>query len=231
MSLFRYEEKFIIDRLQAEEIRMRIAAVCDVDPQAGRSGRYNIRSLYFDDYADSAYHANETGTEPRSKWRLRIYNHDPGMIRLEQKIKMHSKIRKDSAEISKDLCCRLMENADNAEYPAGDRVVNRFLTDCFTKGLRPKIIVEYNREPYVYDVGDVRITFDTGICFSDQIDRFFEEDIFRYPVQEAGRLLLEVKYTEVLPGFLHDLLDTGGLQKSTFSKYYLGRKLGRGLGI
>ena len=231
MALFRYEEKFIIDQIQAEELRMRIAAVCAVDPLTDYNGRYSIRSLYFDDYADGAYYANEMGIEPRSKWRIRIYNHNTNLIRLEQKIKVWGKIRKDSAEVSEEFCCRLMDNADIPEFPTKDRVVNRFLMDYFTKGLRPKMIVEYNREPYVYDIGDVRITFDTEICFSDQIGRFFERDVFGYPVQGIGESLLEIKYTEILPGFLHDMLDAGGLRKSAFSKYYLGRKMGRGLGI
>lgn len=231
MALFRYEEKFIIDQIQAEELRMRIAAVCDVDPLADNNGRYSIRSLYFDDYADRAYYANEMGIEPRSKWRIRIYNHDTTLIRLEQKIKVWSKIRKDGAEVSEEFCCRLMENADIPEFPTNNRVVNCFLMDYFTKGLHPRMIVEYNREPYVYDIGDVRITFDTEICFSDQIERFFDKDVFGYPIQGIGESLLEIKYTEILPGFLHDMLDAEGLRQSAFSKYYLGRRMGRGLGI
>lgn len=226
-DLFRYEKKYIINQIQEETIRIKTASICNIDYYAGRGGRYNIRSLYFDDYTDSAYNANETGTEPRSKWRIRIYNHSTLLIRLEQKIKCGGKIYKDSTELSKELCCQLLNNVNHMSYPTNDRVLNRFLTDCYTKGLSPKIIVEYDREPYVYDAGDVRITFDSNISFSEQIDRFFEKDIFLCPVMLSGKLLLEVKYTKFLPGVLYSLLDVGDLQQITFSKYYQGRRWGK----
>ena len=225
-DLFRYEKKYLISQIQEETFRMKIASVCDMDPYAGNAGRYRIRSLYFDDYTDSSYQANEMGTEPRSKWRIRTYDHNTRMIRLEQKIKMGGKIHKDSAQISEALCFDLLHDANHVDYPTDNKVLNRFLTDCFTKNLCPKIIVEYDREPYVYDAGDVRITFDSEVSFSDQVDRFFEKDIFLYPVFGLGKLLLEVKYTEFLPGILHSLLDGGDLQQTTFSKYYLARKWG-----
>lgn len=223
--LFRYEKKYIIDNIQLEEQRMRINAVCESDPHAGENGLYNIRSLYFDDYCDSGLVDNEIGIEPRSKWRLRIYNHNDSLIHLEHKIKEQGKIYKESTEVTRDFCCRFLENPDSMDYPVEDRVINRFLTECFTRGLRPKIIVEYDREPYVCDEGDVRITFDRNICCSNQVDRFFEKDLFLCPVMSLNQQLMEVKYSEFLPSHIHRALDTGRLQQSTFSKYYLSRKL------
>lgn len=223
-DLFRYEKKYFISQIQEEIFRTKIASVCNIDPYAGSAGQYRIRSLYFDDHTDSAYRSNETGTEPRSKWRIRTYDHNTQMIRLEQKIKVGGKIHKDSTEISEQLCLDLLHNVDHVKYPTDNKVLNRFLTDCFTKRLHPEIIIEYDREPYVYDDGDVRITFDREVSFSDQVYRFFEKNIFLYPIFGLGKLLLEVKYTEFLPGILHSLLDEGDLQQTAFSKYYLARK-------
>lgn len=223
--MFRTETKYIISDTQAEEIRMKISVVCKRDAYAGDKGQYNIRSLYFDDYWDSGYHANEMGVEPRSKWRIRIYDHSTKLIRLEQKIKFQGLISKESAIVTEEFCCRLLENKDQLEYPVENRVINRFLTDCFTRELAPRVIVEYDREPYVYEEGNVRITFDKAVCGSVTTDGFFSERLFLSPVMESGQQLLEVKYSEFLPGFLHQMLDTGELQQSTFSKYYLCRKM------
>lgn len=224
-ALFRCEKKYVIDRVQLEELRMRMQAVCDIDPHAGDKGYYNIRSLYFDDHYDSNYIDNEIGVEPRSKWRLRIYNYDSDLIRLERKEKFHSMIRKEAAFVTRTFCQDLLENVEKLEYPTDNRLITRFLTEIYTRGLRPKVIVEYDREPFICEAGDVRITFDKGISFSDQVERFFERNLFLCPVMEVGQQLLEVKYMEFIPSFIHNLLDTGRLQQCTFSKYYLSRKM------
>lgn len=229
--LFRYEKKYIIDSIQLEELSLRTAAVCQADPHVGELGQYNIRSLYFDDYRDSCYNDNEIGIEPRSKWRLRIYDHSDQFINLERKVKEQGKIHKESTIVSRDFCNCLLEARDEITYPVENRLVNCFLTDCFVRELRPKIIVEYDREPYVCDEGDVRITFDKNICFSGQIERFFEEELFLCPIMSSGEQLLEVKYTEFLPAFIQGVLDTGSMQQSTFSKYYLCRKVERGFNL
>ena len=226
-ALFRYEKKYMIDRVQQEELHMRMEAVCDTDPYAESSGCYNVRSLYFDDYYDSCYMDNEIGVGARSKWRLRIYDYCSDFIRLERKEKRQGMIHKMTVRVTREFCESLLEDADRVRYPTEDRFVNRFLTEYFTRGLRPKVIVEYGRKPFICEAGDVRITFDEGISFSDQVDRFFEKDLFLCPVMASGQQLLEVKYTELFPSYIHDLLDTGRLQQCTFSKYYLSRKMGR----
>lgn len=225
--LYRYENKYIIDSIQQEELRMRMQAVCDTDFHVGHQGCYNIRSLYFDDYYDSSYMDNEIGVEPRSKWRFRIYDYNSDFIRLERKEKRYGKIRKETTAVTWEFCLSLLEDANKVEYPVENELVNRFLTEIYTRGLQPKVIVEYDRIPFVCEAGDVRITFDQGICFSDQVERFFERTLFLCPVLAVGQQLLEVKYTEFLPSFVHNLLDTGRLQQCTFSKYYLSRKIER----
>lgn len=82
-------------------------------------------------------------------------------------------------------------------------------------------MAEYEREPYVHPDGDVRITIDRKICFSEEVERFFEKDIFMQPILPMGQNLLEVKYTEFLPEFVKDTLDIKHMQRITFSKYYL----------
>lgn len=228
---YRYENKYVISSIQAEELSLRTAAVCLADPHVGERGQYNVRSLYFDDYRDSCYHDNEIGIEPRTKWRLRIYDRSDRLIHLEQKRKEGGKICKESTVVSRKFCECLLESAGETDYPAEDRLVNRFLTDCYVRDLRPKVIVEYDREPYVCEDGDVRITFDRNICFSGQVEGFFDPELFLCPVMPSGQQLLEVKYTEFLPAFIQNVLDTGRLQQSTFSKYYLSRSLGKELYI
>lgn len=44
------------------------------------------------------------------------------------------------------------------------------------------------------------------------------------PVLPPGQDLLEVKYDDLLPGYIADAIEHGRMRRETFSKYYLARK-------
>ena len=50
-------------------------------------GKYEIRSLYFDNMEDKALREKLDGISVREKYRLRMYNGDTSVIRLERKVK------------------------------------------------------------------------------------------------------------------------------------------------
>ena len=93
-----------------------------------------------------------------------------------------------------------------------------------TKGLHPVVIVEYERIPYVYKNGNVRVTFDTQISSSPNITDFFSDTLPRRPIMSVGQHLMEVKFDEYLPDFIYRSLNLGKLQQTAYSKYYLCRK-------
>ena len=229
---FRDENKYLISYPQEEYLRMHLAQLCESDSHTDERNRYNIRSLYFDDYEHSAYTDNARGVDNRTKYRIRMYNCDPSVIHLECKQKVNGKIHKDKASVTQEFCEKLLQDrGEELEYPTENPLINRFLFLYHTKQLRPRVIIEYEREPYVHPYGDVRITFDRDIVFSDEVEKFFEKDIFLQPILPVGQNLLEVKYTEFLPGFVKDLLDIKQMQRITFSKYYLCEKFRRYEGV
>lgn len=229
---FRDENKYLISYPQEEYLRMHLAQLCESDSHTDERNRYNIRSLYFDDYEHSAYTDNARGVDNRTKYRIRMYNCDPSVIHLECKQKVNGKIHKDKASVTQEFCEKLLQDrGEELEYPTENPLINHFLFLYHTKQLRPRVIIEYEREPYVHPYGDVRITFDRDIVFSDEVERFFEKDLFLQPILPVGQNLLEVKYTEFLPGFVKDLLDIKQMQRITFSKYYLCEKFRRYEGV
>lgn len=220
--MLRFENKYIVSADWIELLKCRIAGICLQDDFAGNGGRYTIRSLYFDDYFGNAYRDNEIGIEPRSKFRIRIYNGRADVIFLEQKIKIGGKIHKERVRVSRELCGLLLgDEWQMIGYPTENAVFNRFLTAYHTRALRPRIIVAYDREPYVCPEGDVRITLDRNISFSEDVEHFFEKDIFLQPVTETGMDLLEVKFKDFLPDYIYRGISIRQLQQYTFSKYYL----------
>ena len=70
-ELFRNEWKYLISVGEKELLRLRMSPFLHLDPHADEGG-YMIRSLYFDDYWNSAYEEKESGVLMRKKYRIRI---------------------------------------------------------------------------------------------------------------------------------------------------------------
>jgi hypothetical protein len=91
-----------------------------------------------------------------------------------------------------------------------------------TGGLRPRVIVAYERKAYVFEPGNTRITFDRNVRASSRIEDFGSADI-SYDFLNEYENVLEVKYDEFIPDFLLQLLELGNLQQTSYSKYQLCR--------
>lgn len=221
---YRHELKYVVTASQLALLENRMKGLVSLDSHVGPAGMYRIRSLYFDDYYDSCYIENEIGTDPREKFRIRIYNADPGRISLELKRKEHGMTQKLSCPLTREQCEELMRGRPlppDGSYPPVLQKLNLLMR---TRMMKPKVIVEYDRVPFVDKLGNTRITLDKNIMSSDDILRFLEPEIHRRPVMEAGRHILEVKYDEFLPDYIYRNLQLNSLRQTAFSKYYLCRR-------
>lgn len=221
---FRHEMKYLISAAQIPLLKSRISCLMQLDAHAGADGKYTIRSLYFDDYQNRCYYENENGTDPREKYRIRIYNHSAERITLECKRKERGKTHKTSCPLSREQAEQLIQGKPLQLTEELPPLLKKFTLEMRTRGLRPVVIVEYERIPYVYKNGNVRVTFDTQIASSPNAADFFADTLPKRPVMPAGRHLMEVKFDEYLPDFLYRNLNLNQLQQTTFSKYYLCRK-------
>ena len=221
---FRHEFKYLCTDTQLAILKTRLLNLMAKDSHVGPNGVYHIKSLYFDDYNDRCFWENEDGVAPREKYRIRIYENSSARISLECKRKENDKIHKTS--------CRLtMEQFEYLAYGKGSLAIDslpplaqKLQVLRMTTGMVPKVIVEYERTPYIYKNGNVRITFDRNITSSSQVDQFFNATAKKRPILPAGMQLLEVKYDEYLPDPIYHALMLDNMQRTNFSKYYLCRK-------
>ncbi len=228
MDKYRHEYKYIIDSGQRGILMMKASAMMSRDPNAGSSGSYLIRSLYFDDRSDTCFYQNESGTDPRAKFRIRIYNDDTDFIRLEKKIKRRGMTLKQSCTLTYEEAQSLVSGRIpeiRSDQPDGKR---RLLWEMNALCLLPKTIVTYSRVPFIYSAGNVRITFDSGLTSSDETERFLTLDYRQRPVLPTGKSILEVKWDELLPAHIKCTMQLDTLQWNTFSKYYTCRLVGFG---
>ena len=216
-QVFRNEWKYVISRSQSLVLRKRLEPFLKLDSHAGPEG-YEIRSLYFDDYYNSAYQEKLMGVFYRKKWRIRIYNYSDSKISLERKLKNGNYIFKEAADLTRSE----VEMILNGEYGfllyKEENLCKEFYVELVTKLLRPKVIVDYNRIPLIQEEGTVRITFDSEIAAAVGGFDIFDESLPKIPAIDPETEVLEVKYTE-LPMLIKELLPVDGLEFIAFSKY------------
>ena len=220
---YRHEFKYLCSYGELM-MKVRLQGLVSLDTHVGESGVYNIRSLYFDDIYDTCYRENEAGTDPREKFRIRIYDHSSERISLELKRKVRGKTQKLSCLLTEEQCRGLMEGEIPVLQENSPALLRKLCLLMQTRHMRPKVIVEYERVPYVYPHGNVRITMDENISASNRTDRFLERQIPLRPILEAGQHILEVKYDEYLPDGIYRTIQSGNLRQTAFSKYYLCRR-------
>lgn len=214
---YRVEDKYLITDVQIEYLKMKLREVMEGDSHTS-DGTYLVRSLYFDDRYNSCLMDNENSIDKRYKYRIRTYNNDLSTIHLEKKSVCKGFVHKDS-------CFFDIGRINKITVPKAD---DPFLYKCMykdvmLKGFRPVSIVEYERMAFVEKIGNVRITFDRNIGGCYETDKFGESIIPLAPLLPKGMHIMEVKYDEVLPGYIKKLINTGEFNKTSYSKYYYSR--------
>ncbi len=224
MNKYRHEYKYVSPEIILTMLEKRASALLTLDPHAGENGTYSIRSIYFDDIYNTCYHENEDGTDPREKFRIRIYNCSAERISLELKQKENSKTLKLSCPLSEEDCETIMNGKIPELHSDSPYLLKKLVSKMRYSDLKPVCIVAYERVPYVYKIGNVRVTFDRNIRSSSDIKGFFSRTTAFRPVMEKNINMMEVKFDELIPDYISSLLQTGMLRQTSFSKYYLCRK-------
>ena len=214
---YRHEWKHEINLSDMIALRQRLRAVMKPDGH-GTDGRYFIRSLYFDDLTDRALRQKLDGVDRREKFRIRYYDLDPSLIHLEKKSKWNGLGRKESASLTAEEAQAIAEGRPEWMASCRDPLVWELYDKMRTQGLRPKTIVDYTREAFVFGPGNVRVTLDynirTGLACTD----FLNPDCVTIPAGDAPAIL-EVKWDAFLPDIIWDVVQLEGRRTSAFSKY------------
>ena len=212
----RHEIKHEITLSDMITIRQRLNAVAYPDPHA-ENGKYYIRSLYFDNLADKALREKLDGVGRREKFRIRMYNCDTSFIRLEKKRKLNGLGNKQTAPLSVEQTQAVVDGdidwMANSEYA----LIRELYSKMSTQGLKPKTIVDYTREPFIYPAGNVRVTIDYDIRSGLLCTDFLNDSSATVPVTDA--VILEVKWDAFLPDIIKDAVMLENRRDGAFSKY------------
>lgn len=213
---YRHEWKHELTWLDLLNIRQRLRAVAQPDPHAAE-GCYQIRSLYFDTLSDRALREKLDGVNRREKFRIRYYNHDLSVIHLEKKSKLNGLGTKVSAALTAAEAQAIVDGNWDWMALSGRPLVEELYSKLRT-GLRPRTIVDYTREPFVYPPGNVRVTFDYNIRTGLSCTDFLNPECVTIPAGDAP-ILMEVKWDAYLPDIIRDAVQVPGRHAAAFSKY------------
>ena len=221
--MYRVEDKYVLPHADFFLLRNRIETILSPDSNSNDDG-YKISSVYFDDIEDTHLRDTVEGNPSRQKYRIRIYNDSFDVIKLEVKFKQYNRVFKKAQKISVEELRRLV-NCQTIESPNDLNNARCLFNLAITeRGLRPKVIVTYERKAFVYNPGNVRITFDSNLRGSNQIKYFGDKNlIYDYP--EGTGTVLEVKYDEFLPKFIAQTLEIDSMWQTANSKYRICREI------
>ncbi|MBM7613512.1 polyphosphate polymerase domain-containing protein [Alkaliphilus hydrothermalis] len=224
-KVYRHEIKYFIHKRQAAELRFFLKSNTTLDSNGDETGSYWIRSLYFDTLDNRDYYEKMMGHNIRKKIRLRIYEQNTPTVKLEIKNKYNNYTLKESATISKEVALALIQGESNKLLRYKNSTCNKVFALMHSNLYRPIVTVDYEREAFLYNIQNIRLTIDKNIRASCDYDVFFGDEQCMIPVINEGIYVLEIKYDHVLPPFLQKVLSTFQIQRSQVSKYCLGRNI------
>lgn len=214
---FRHEYKHQINLLDIYGLRTRLRVVAKHDSHADEDGTYFVKSLYFDNYMDKALNEKLNGVNHREKFRIRYYGTDLSFIRLEKKSKVNGLCSKESCRITAEECQKIIDGDIEFMKESKFDLMQELYAKMKYQLLRPKCIVAYHRECFVYAPGNVRVTIDMNICGSNNVKEFMNPDM--QFLQAYHSSILEVKWDEYLPEVIRDCVQVKSRRTTAFSKY------------
>ena len=224
---YRHELKYVIPYADYLSMRKRLQKVMSVDPHVSKDGLYQIRSIYFDNIDDKALREKIDGIGRREKFRIRYYNDDFSFITLEKKIKDNDLCLKYDAAITEEECRKILDGDLEFMKDHPEELVRELYAKMKYQRLKPRVLVSYVREPYIYKAGNVRVTFDSDIRTSLYHHRFLNSKVSDISATDTPQdMILEIKYDAFLPEIIQDLIQIRGIRQQAFSKYSMCRRFG-----
>ena len=222
---FRHELKYYLNAIEYIALQEKVSKYLALDKNSVNKDGYRITSLYFDGVHDHSIYDKNNGYFQREKYRIRIYNGSDKKITLERKSKRGDFICKEAAPITRSMYDAIMKGDFYVLENAENLLLSDFYAALQYRNFRPVVIVDYIREAYVYDFGNVRITFDKQLNAGINTIDLFDEHIISQEILLPEQVILEVKFDHFLPDVVRQLVQPERHVRSAISKYVLCREV------
>ncbi|MFE4704879.1 polyphosphate polymerase domain-containing protein [Peribacillus simplex] len=221
----RRELKHAITKADCHLLRKNLQNFMRLDPH-GLDGKYLIRSVYFDNFDNKILRQKTEGFYHRDKFRARLYDHNANFINLEKKSKRNNLTYKQKCRLS----AREYERIRSGDIDWMSEDPRDILRDLYIQmtlfQIKPTTVVDYEREVFIYEYGNVRVTFDSNVKTSYRDTDFLNPELIVVDALDPDCVILEIKFDEFLPDIIKQLLSIIDTRKTAFSKYQLSRRYG-----
>ena len=166
----RYEFKYILNENLRKKIQSDVSKFMRVDKFTNKNKKYFVRSLYFDDDVSTEYYNKIDGMKIRRKFRLRTYGRDfskekPIFLELKGRYNQRTYKRRkviNIANLYKYENEEISKIIKDDEFK--DNLGQNFLFEKIRRNLKPKVITDYWRCPFISDYDrNFRVTFDDNL--------------------------------------------------------------------
>ncbi|MCU9613143.1 polyphosphate polymerase domain-containing protein [Caldibacillus lycopersici] len=222
----RQELKHAISNAEYYVLRNKLLHFMHSDPNAGRDGKYHIRSTYFDNFDNKVLTEKKEGFLNRDKYRVRIYEKCDRVVNLERKSKRNNVTFKSKCTITRSEYERICVGDIQWMETDERELIRDLYREMIYHLIKPQTVVDYEREALIYPYGNVRITFDCKVQSSLQNIDMFNKQLPMVDVLDPNLVILEVKYDEYLPEVIKLLLQLSDTRQEAYSKYQLSRMYG-----
>lgn len=222
----RHELKHEMTKADCYLLKQKLQHVMSPDPHAGPDGKYFIRSIYFDNFTNKVLTEKKEGYYNRSKFRVRLYNNNFNFLNVEKKSKVNNMTFKEKCPLTPEEFERI--RLGDIEWMQHDtrKLLQELFLHMTLYQLKPVTIIDYTREVFIKEEGNVRVTFDSDVKTSFHNVDFLNPHTPMMDVLDYGTVIVEVKYDGYLSDVIKKLLQIGDRRSSAFSKYQLGRMFG-----
>lgn len=214
----RFECKYRLDPFTYLQIRNALYPYMKKDSftEKALSRGYVVRSLYFDTDDYQSYYEKMNGDSERVKFRLRTYPSNPQTaVRVELKMRKASLVIKKVALVSWAQYDHFMRTW---HWEVENPVLQEFSRILHARQLRPKVMIEYQREGFTTRVpSDLRVTFDHALKSVEAKSLTGAPPFFRK--HDPHSVVMEIKFQKPFPAWLKTIVQQYGLKMIANSKY------------
>lgn len=221
----RTELKHEITKMDCYLLRNKLKHFMRVDPHAKKDGKYLIRSVYFDNFDNKVLTEKKEGFFQRDKFRVRLYDYNMEYLNLEKKSKRNNLTYKQKCRITAEEYEKLRGGHISWMEKDHRMLIRDLYVQMNLFQIKPVTVVDYEREVFIYEHGNVRVTFDGSIKTSFRNNDLLNPDLAMVETN-PDVVVLEVKYDEFIPDVIKYMLQLGDRSKGTYSKYQISRMFG-----
>jgi VTC domain len=234
MQQSRFELKYLINETMAERVRDFVQCYLSMDEfSVGKPNySYPVHSLYLDSDNLEIYWRTINGDKNRFKLRLRYYSdHPDSPVFFEIKRRMKDVILKQRGGVKQSAVPLLLSGhfptMDHmiSKTPNGLVAVQRFCQLMTELHAKPRSHIFYQREAYVSDDDEVRVTMDRDVFSEPNLQSSIKVKMTRPVHSFVGFVILELKFTNRFPNWFRELVRIANVMQCGAAKYVSGIQL------